>query len=170
MPLSCKGRKRGREDNRGEVDSCLGDFSLTLIESLDTLVIMGENDKFMDGVRLVLNNNRYDADLNVSVFEVTIRALGSLLSAHVLSLQLKASRVFKDYNGGLLAHALDLGERLLVAFDTPTGLPYPKVNLKRRTADKASVITCLACAGSSVPGYEQVVFLQVLVCFIAFKY
>jgi hypothetical protein len=31
---------------------------------------MGENDKFMDGVRLVLNNNRYDADLNVSVFEV----------------------------------------------------------------------------------------------------
>jgi hypothetical protein len=29
--------------------------------------------------------------------------------------------------GGLLAHALDLGERLLVAFNTPTGLPYPKV-------------------------------------------
>ena len=33
------------------------------------------------------------------------------------------------YRGELLALALDLGWRLLKAFDTPTGIPYGAVNL-----------------------------------------
>lgn len=39
MPLSCKGRFRGVEANRGDVDDALGNFSLTLIDTLDTLVV-----------------------------------------------------------------------------------------------------------------------------------
>ena len=39
MPLSCKGRYRGVEANRGDVDDALGNFSLTLIDTLDTLVV-----------------------------------------------------------------------------------------------------------------------------------
>ena len=39
MPLSCKGRFRGIEINRGDVDDALGNFSLTLIDTLDTLVV-----------------------------------------------------------------------------------------------------------------------------------
>lgn len=38
MPLSCKGRFRDVEGNRGDVDDALGNFSLTLIDTLDTLV------------------------------------------------------------------------------------------------------------------------------------
>lgn len=42
MPLSCRGRFRGVEANRGDVDDALGNFSLTLIDSLDSLVVSGE--------------------------------------------------------------------------------------------------------------------------------
>lgn len=35
------------------------------------------------------------------------------------------------YDGQLLRLAMDLGKRLLPAFYTPTGLPYPRVNLRR---------------------------------------
>lgn len=38
MPLTCRGRVRGQEPSRGDVDDALGKFSLTLIDSLDTLV------------------------------------------------------------------------------------------------------------------------------------
>lgn len=39
MPLSCKGRYRDSEVNRGDVDDSLGNFSLTLIDSIDTLAV-----------------------------------------------------------------------------------------------------------------------------------
>uniref|UniRef100_A0A8C7X4S5 alpha-1,2-Mannosidase n=1 Tax=Oryzias sinensis TaxID=183150 RepID=A0A8C7X4S5_9TELE len=39
MPLTCRGRVRGREPSRGDVDDALGKFSLTLIDTLDTLVV-----------------------------------------------------------------------------------------------------------------------------------
>ncbi len=42
MPLSCRGRFRGVEANRGDVDDALGNFSLTLIDTLDSLVVSGE--------------------------------------------------------------------------------------------------------------------------------
>lgn len=40
MPLSCKGRFRGVELSRGDVDDALGNFSLTLIDTLDTLAVI----------------------------------------------------------------------------------------------------------------------------------
>jgi mannosidase alpha-like ER degradation enhancer 3 len=39
MPLSCKGRYRHSEPNRGDVDDALGNFSLTLVDTLDSLVV-----------------------------------------------------------------------------------------------------------------------------------
>ncbi len=41
MPLSCKGRVRGMEQGRGDIDFTLGRFSLTLIDTLDTLAVSG---------------------------------------------------------------------------------------------------------------------------------
>lgn len=43
MPLSCRGRYRGVETNRGDVDDALGNFSLTLIDTLDSLVVSDTN-------------------------------------------------------------------------------------------------------------------------------
>ena len=42
MPISCKGRVRGREPGRGDVDDALGHFSLTLVDTLDSLAVSGE--------------------------------------------------------------------------------------------------------------------------------
>jgi mannosidase alpha-like ER degradation enhancer 3 len=49
---------------------------LTLIDSLDTLVILGDLDGFENGVRLVIDNVNFDQDIVVSVFETNIRVVG----------------------------------------------------------------------------------------------
>lgn len=99
MPIACKGRIRGVTQSRGDVDDALGkyafqcfhpylipsvsyhllfifSFSLTLIDTLDTLAVLGMYDEFEDAVRKVQNDVKFDADLVVSVFETNIRVLG----------------------------------------------------------------------------------------------
>ena len=51
-------------------------FSLTLIDSLDTILIMGDLEEFEHGVRLVIDNVEFDHDIIVSVFETNIRIVG----------------------------------------------------------------------------------------------
>lgn len=43
-------RYRGREAGRGDIDEALGNFSLTLIDSLDMLVVLGRIEEFEDAV------------------------------------------------------------------------------------------------------------------------
>ena len=43
MPLSCKGRYRGREPDRGDLDEAMGNFSVSLIDALDTLLLLGKS-------------------------------------------------------------------------------------------------------------------------------
>ena len=85
--------------------------------------------------------NDFDIDENVSVFETTIRALGGLLSAHMMITD--KSTILEAYNtrhhlsgtqrivyGDHLLHlAVDLGNRLLWAFQE-NGLAYGTVNLR----------------------------------------
>ena len=95
--------------------------ALTLIDSLDTLAVIGNASEFARGVRWVSENVDFDIDIDVSVFETTIRLLGGLLSAHMLAngtMVDGASHVrVAGYGGELLVLARDLGERLLGAFD-----------------------------------------------------
>lgn len=67
-------------------------------------------------IRQQLNFNR---DFEVQVFEITIRLLGGLLSAYQM-----------DGDEQFLFKATDLANRLLPAFDTPTGIPWRYVNLR----------------------------------------
>jgi len=75
----------------------------------------------------VIDYVSFDVNTKPQVFEITIRALGGLLSGHIFAADPKHSYYLDWYNGELLALAKDLGERLLPAFDTPTGLPYARV-------------------------------------------
>uniref|UniRef100_S4R6V3 alpha-1,2-Mannosidase n=1 Tax=Petromyzon marinus TaxID=7757 RepID=S4R6V3_PETMA len=129
MPLSCRGRERGKEPSRGDVDDALGKFSLTLIDSLDTLVVLNRLDEFEDAVRMVVLDTRLDHDVVVSVFETNIRVLGGLLGGHVMAMMLqeKGERM-QWYSGELLHMAKEVGYRLLPAFNTSSGLPYPRVS------------------------------------------
>ena len=62
---------------------------MTLIDTLDTLVVMGNHSEFrraVDIVRQFFILSAFDLDVNVSVFETTIRVLGGLLSAHLMAI------------------------------------------------------------------------------------
>mmetsp|Transcript_28463 Transcript_28463/g.74790 ORF Transcript_28463/g.74790 Transcript_28463/m.74790 type:complete len:793 (+) Transcript_28463:124-2502(+) len=157
MPLSCKGRIRGVDPSRGDIDDALGNFSLTLVDSLDSLAVMGRIDEFLRAVQLVIANVKFDADFVVSVFETNIRVLGGLLGAHtaILALRQKDHHVeqypyLSEYNGELVTMAVDLGDRLLLAFDTATGIPYSRVNLLHGldALSRKNTATCTACAGT----------------------
>jgi hypothetical protein len=62
-PLSCTGQ------------DTWGSYSLTLVDSLDTLLIMGNQTEFARASELVLNNLDLDRNLNISVFETNIRVI-----------------------------------------------------------------------------------------------
>ncbi|KAF7664734.1 hypothetical protein LDENG_00167100 [Lucifuga dentata] len=156
MPLTCRGRVRGLEPSRGDVDDALGKFSLTLIDTLDTLVLLNKTTEFEDAVRRVLSDVRLDNDIVVSVFETNIRVLGGLLGGHSMAVMLKeGGQHMLWYQDELLHMAKDLGIRLLPAFNTSSGLPYPRVNLKHgvrgpETRTGTETDTCTACAGTII--------------------
>lgn len=60
--------------------------AVTLIDSLDSLWIMGLRDEFEDARSWIAANLTFPKEVNhVSFFELTIRVLGGLLSAYHLS-------------------------------------------------------------------------------------
>ena len=156
MPLSCKGRYRTVESNRGDIDEVLGNYTLTLVDSLDTLALLGKIDEFESAVMNVIATTHFDRDLVVSVFESNIRMLGGLMAGHVSLIYLRDKHYkdrFKWYNDELLDKAKDLGNRLLPAFNTSTGLPMSRVNLRRGITpellgSEKDKFTCTACAGT----------------------
>ena len=118
-PLSCDG-----------VDTW-GSYSLTLIDALDTLAIMGNYSEFRRVYNLLSQRKDFDSNINVSVFETNIRIVGGLLSAHLLARKAGvALEAGWPCTGPLLRLAEDAARRLLPAFDTPTGMPYGTVNLR----------------------------------------
>lgn len=224
-PVSCRPLTRDRQNPAHiEVNDVLGNYSLTLIDSLSTLAILASSPDaaltdhdpladFQDGIALLVGlygdgssgalgqgsrSKGFDLDSKVQVFETVIRGVGGLLSAHLFAVgdlpitsyqpsthahanekaQARHAEVeilwpngFK-YNGQLLRLALDLARRLLPAFHSATGLPYPRVNLRHgipfytnsplnydaehgqcdsnREADREITETCSAGAGSLV--------------------
>uniref|UniRef100_A0A7N6F776 alpha-1,2-Mannosidase n=1 Tax=Anabas testudineus TaxID=64144 RepID=A0A7N6F776_ANATE len=156
MPLTCRGRVRGLEPSRGDIDDALGKFSLTLIDSLDTLVLLNKTTEFEAAVRRVLSDVRLDNDIVVSVFETNIRVLGGLLGGHSMAVMLRdGGQHMQWYQDELLHMAKDMGLRLLPAFNTSSGLPYPRVNLKYgvrgpETRTGTETETCTACAGTII--------------------
>lgn len=125
---------------------------MTLVDTLDTLVLLGDFAEFEHGVKLVIRDVQFDSDIIVSVFETNIRMMGGLLSAHILAEYIqKNAQVMPWYKGELLEMARDLGYRLLPAFNTSTGIPHARVNLRYGMKDellKKSRETCTACAGT----------------------
>ncbi|KAH9624540.1 hypothetical protein KSS87_017750 [Heliosperma pusillum] len=95
-----------------------GGLGATLIDSLDTLYIMGLDEQFQRARDWVANSLDFNKDYDASVFETTIRVVGGLLSAYDLS----NDKIF-------LEKARDIADRLLPAWNTSTGIPYNVINL-----------------------------------------
>jgi len=152
-PIHCTGRGPDHENPSNiNINDVLGDYSLGLIDVLDTLAIMGNKTEFQKAVQLVLENVSFDKNNVVQVFEANIRVLGGLLSAHLLMEDTNGP--FKDlmpdwYAGDLLTLAHDLADRLILAFDqTESGIPHPRVHLINGVPENGRLDTCTAGAGS----------------------
>ncbi|GAB1310230.1 alpha-1,2-Mannosidase [Madurella fahalii] len=177
-PVSCTPLVRDTKNPRNiELNDVLGNYSLTLIDSLSTLAILASappDDRdtgpkalrdFQNGVAALieqygdgrpgpsgagLRGRGFDVDSKVQVFETVIRGVGGLLSAHLFAIGALPITGYDaappdddllnprpilwpnglTYDGQLLRLALDLAQRLLPAFYTKTGMPYPRVNLR----------------------------------------
>ena len=85
-PIDCTGRGPDVSNPLNlNINDVLGNFSLTLVDSLDTLAILGNSTEFKNAVKIVTEQVHFDLNSTVQVFETTIRVLGSLLSAHLLT-------------------------------------------------------------------------------------
>src|SRR5271154_7571444 len=100
---------------------------MTLIDVMDTFVILNDRPGFEAAIRNVITWVSFDVNTKPQVFEATIRVLGGLLSAHIFANQTAGRFHLSWYRGELLDLAHDLGRRLLPAFATPTGIPYARV-------------------------------------------
>ncbi|KAL3465130.1 glycosyl hydrolase family 47-domain-containing protein [Aspergillus heterothallicus] len=183
-PLSCSPLHRDRNNpGHAELNDVLGNYSLTLIDSLSSLAILSSSPDegqrawgyFQDGIKDFVRlygdgsdgpsaqgerSRGFDMDSKVQVFETVIRGLGGLLSSHLFAVgdlpitgytpsaeQVAYAKAWDKsqfathgqgikwdngflYDGQLLRLAIDLGNRILPAFYTDTGLPYPRVNLR----------------------------------------
>ncbi|KAI8611286.1 glycoside hydrolase [Chytriomyces sp. MP71] len=129
----------------GQGIDTIGNFSLTLIDAIDTAMVMGDKRLFKSLIPLIRDID-FNINVNVSVFETNIRVVGGLLSAHMMAIS--DSDLLHSYDWSLLDKAEDLARRLLVAFDTPTGIPFGTVNLQRGVAKDETPDVCTACAGT----------------------
>jgi mannosidase alpha-like ER degradation enhancer 1 len=116
-----------------------------------TLKVLGDFPEFERAIEMVIQHvPSFNLNSKVQVFEVTIRVLGGLLSAHIYASNpsLLGGYELSNYNGELLGLAVDLADRLLPAFTSPTGIPYPRINLKTGLVPGDTTETCAAGAGS----------------------
>jgi len=99
-------------------DWAVDGIGLTLIDSLDTLYLMGLMAEFNEARDWLVNKFRIKRDGLISVFETTIRVVGGLLGVYTLS----KDRVF-------LIKAMDVVEELKPAFSQYThGIPASMID------------------------------------------
>jgi mannosidase alpha-like ER degradation enhancer 2 len=92
---------------------------MTPVDAYDTFVLLGLDKEANEAKQLILTKLDFNVDNEVQVFEITIRQLGALITAYEGTGEQR-----------FLTLAKDLADRLMPAFNTPTGMPYIYVNLQ----------------------------------------
>lgn len=93
-------------------------LGLTIVDAIDTLYIADMQEEYDEAKRWIESSLKLDVNRDVNLFETTIRVLGGLLSIYHLS----GEDIF-------LTKAVELGNRMLPCFDSPSSIPYSDVNL-----------------------------------------
>jgi mannosyl-oligosaccharide alpha-1,2-mannosidase len=126
---------------RPHTGSIFGSYEIgaTIVDSLDTLYVMGMKEEFHEarewiakkftldnvvsksysGFMRKFSQNYSFKSADISVFETNIRFVGGLLAAYALT----GDHVFKE-------KAQYVADKMLPAFQTPTGIPYALINFK----------------------------------------
>ncbi|KAB5578289.1 glycoside hydrolase family 47 protein [Coniochaeta sp. 2T2.1] len=102
----------------GGYDDNAGGWAATVVESLDTLWIMGLYSEFYEAVAAAVAID-FGNRTSIDVPEATTRHLGGLLAAYDLSGE-----------PALLQKARELGDLLYLAFDTPNRMPSSVLELR----------------------------------------
>ncbi|XP_055909813.1 mannosyl-oligosaccharide alpha-1,2-mannosidase IA isoform X3 [Eupeodes corollae] len=107
---------------RAHSGSIFGSYDLgaTIVDGLDTLYLMGLEKEYREGrdwIERKFSLDNISADL--SVFETNIRFVGGLLTLYAFT----GDPMYKE-------KAQHIADKLLPAFQTPTGIPYALVNVK----------------------------------------
>jgi mannosyl-oligosaccharide alpha-1,2-mannosidase len=92
-------------------------WGASIVDGLDTLYIMGLMDEFYEAKDFIKAIDWNQANEDVQVFETVIRYVGGLLAAYDLS----GDEMF-------VAKTVELVDKLMPAFDTPTGIPFQYMN------------------------------------------
>lgn len=92
---------------------------MTPVDAFDTFTLLGLNAEAHEAKQLILTQLNFNIDNDVQVFEITIRLLAGLITAYEL-----------DGTKKFITLAIDLADRLMPAFNTPTGMPYRYVHLQ----------------------------------------
>ncbi|KAI9697702.1 MAG: hypothetical protein M1820_007689 [Bogoriella megaspora] len=123
----------------GGYKNTFGGWAATLVDSLDTLWIMGMKEEFYEAMKAVdqIDFSRTVME-EINVFETTIRYLGGFLSAYDLSGET-----------ALLDKAIEVGEMVYVAFDTPNRMPITRWDIHS------------AAKGYRVPAPEHILVAEI---------
>ncbi|XP_036318435.1 mannosyl-oligosaccharide alpha-1,2-mannosidase IA isoform X2 [Rhagoletis pomonella] len=96
------------------------DLGATIVDGLDTLYLMGLEKEYQEGrdwIERKFSLDNISADL--SVFETNIRFVGGMLTLYAFT----GDNLYKE-------KAQHIADKLLPAFQTPTGIPYALVNTR----------------------------------------
>ena len=92
---------------------------MTPVDAFDTFIMLGLTKEASEAKEIILSSLNFNTDNDVQVFEITIRLLGGLITAYEL-----------DGDKKFLQLATDLADRMMPAFNSPTGMPYRYVHLQ----------------------------------------
>ena len=103
----------------GGYKNTFGGWAATLVDTLDTLWIMNMKEEFYEAVEAVGKIDFTTSVMDeINVFETTIRYLGGFLAAYDLS----GEQILRQ-------KAIEVGEMVYVAFDTPNRMPITRWQL-----------------------------------------
>lgn len=119
-PVSKEGRYMAQPNGLGWI----------IVDALDTLMLMNLTQELNHAREWISASLSYDKEQDVNTFETTIRMLGGLLSAHYLQDVLPGMKPTNAQEEDLyLEKATDLADRLMGAYDSPSGIPWASVIL-----------------------------------------
>lgn len=114
--------------SKGYMDWYEESLHISPIDAYSTMMVMGLTEEAERVKRYVIDSVDFDKDIFVKTFEVNIRILGGLMAMYEMSGDTQVLNVAKDF-----------ANRLMPAFDSPTGIPYYWVNLKTGEVKGAEV-------------------------------
>ncbi|OAL06628.1 seven-hairpin glycosidase [Phaeosphaeriaceae sp. SRC1lsM3a] len=120
-PVSRSGRHMAQPNGMGWI----------IVDALDTLMLMNLTQELKHAREWVSTTLDYNKNQDVNTFETTIRMLGGLLSAHYLQETLPGLKPDNQKDEDVfLEKADDLADRLMGAYESPSGVPWASIILK----------------------------------------